>query len=89
MQHGLPVVATHVSGHPEVIEHGVTGLLVPVDDPAAMANAALRILGDSSLEAHLGDAGLTVVSSNFSVERQVAAYIAEYKKLVRSRKRTS
>ena len=89
MQHGLPVVATRVSGHPEVIEDGTNGLLVPLDDPAAMAGAALRILQDPSLEARFGAAGRTVVAERFSVERQTAAYLAKYEQLVRSRERES
>jgi len=89
MQHRLPVVATRVSGHPEVIDDGVNGLLVPLDDPAAMANAALRLLDDASLGARFGDHGQSVVAGRFSVERQVAAYLAEYEELIRSRSHSS
>jgi glycosyltransferase involved in cell wall biosynthesis len=84
MQHGLAVVATRVSGHPEVIEDGVNGLLVPLDDPTAMANAVLRLFDDPSLLARYGTAGRSVVHSQFSVERQVAAYLSEYEGLLRS-----
>lgn len=85
MQHGLAVVATRVSGHPEVIEDGVNGLLVPLDDPAAMANAALRVLEDEPLRARLGAHGRSVAANRFSVERQIASYLVEYERLVRSR----
>jgi glycosyltransferase involved in cell wall biosynthesis len=87
MQHGLAVVATRVSGHPEVIEDGVNGLLVPLDDPAAMANAVLRVLEDASLRAQLGAHGRSAAAGRFSVERQIAGYLGEYDRLVRSRER--
>ena len=41
---GTPVVATRVDGLPEVVDDGVTGALVPPDDPAALAEAVLRVL---------------------------------------------
>lgn len=81
MQHGLPVVATRVSGHPEVITDNVSGLLVPLDDPAAMADAALRVLDNASLGERFAAAGWAVVTDRFSIERQVAAYLAEYRSL--------
>jgi glycosyltransferase involved in cell wall biosynthesis len=86
MQYGLPVVATHVSGHPEVIDEGVNGFLVPLDDPTAMANAALRVLEDASLGSRLGANGRSTAASRFSVERQVTTYLAEYEHLVRNRR---
>lgn len=46
MASGLPVVATAVSAIPELVEHGVSGLLVPPQDPQAMAQAVLRALTD-------------------------------------------
>jgi glycosyltransferase involved in cell wall biosynthesis len=81
LQYGLPVVATRVSGHPEVIEDGVTGLLVPLDRPADMAGAALRVLDDPAWGARLGATGRSVAASRFSVDRQVAGYLAEYERL--------
>src|SRR5262249_20949455 len=54
---GVPVVATAISGIPELIEDGVTGLLVPPDDPAALAGAIERLLGDPALRRRLGEAG--------------------------------
>ena len=43
---GLPVVAMNVAGVPEAVEHDVTGLLTPADDPAAFAGAIERLLTD-------------------------------------------
>ena len=50
---GVPVVATPVNGIPEVVEHDVTGLLVPVGDPAALATAIDAVLDDPLLRARL------------------------------------
>jgi glycosyltransferase involved in cell wall biosynthesis len=50
---GVPVVATPVGGIAETVVDGETGLLVPVDDPAALAAAILRLLGDPELGGRL------------------------------------
>jgi glycosyltransferase involved in cell wall biosynthesis len=81
MQHGLPVVATRVSGHPEVIEDQLNGLLVPVDNPVAMANAALRLLADQELANRFGVAGRSIVDDRFAVDQQISAYVAIYERL--------
>ena len=46
MAAGTPVVASRVDGLPEVVDDGVTGLLVPPEDPEALADAVLQVLGD-------------------------------------------
>lgn len=46
---GIPVVATRTGGIPEIVEDGVTGLLVPPRDPASLARAILRMLEDDEL----------------------------------------
>lgn len=85
MQHGLPVVATRVSGHPEVIEDAVNGFLVPLDNPPAMSNAVLRILEDASLGARFSATAQSAVCDRFSVDQQMSSYVAEYEQLARTR----
>ena len=51
MAAGAPVVATAVSGIPELVEHEVNGLLIPPDDPEALADALLRLHDDPELTA--------------------------------------
>lgn len=53
MMHGRPVVASRVGGLKEVVEDGVSGLLVPVGDAAALAEAVGRVLADDALAAQL------------------------------------
>jgi glycosyltransferase involved in cell wall biosynthesis len=77
---GKPVVATRVSSAPEIVLDGETGLLVPPDDPDALAEAALALLGDPARAAVMGHAGLARARREFSVaqmaERTAAVYAA-------------
>jgi phosphatidylinositol alpha-mannosyltransferase len=57
MAAGLPVVATDIAGYREVVRHDQEGLLVPPEDPAALADSLGRVLSDQSLAARLGEAG--------------------------------
>ena len=62
----LPCVATRVSGIPELIEDGVTGLLAPPGDPVALAATVERLVRDPELRRRLGAAGERRVRSDFS-----------------------
>jgi glycosyltransferase involved in cell wall biosynthesis len=72
---GRPVVATAAPGAGDVIEDGHTGLLVPPGDPAAMAGAILRVLGDPGLAERLGRGGREHAGE--FCERRMAARFAE------------
>ncbi len=82
MASGVPVVATRVGGNPEVIEHGVTGLLVPSRDSAALAAAVGRVLDDKDLAASFSQAGIRRVAELFSMERSVRETEHLYQRLV-------
>jgi glycosyltransferase involved in cell wall biosynthesis len=83
---GLPVVATHVGGNSEVVADGETGLMVPAQDPAALARAMVRILRDPVQGEVLGRAGRERVEKRFDVRRMVAEYEALYAALLESRR---
>ena len=76
-----PVVATTAGGIPEVVEHGVTGLLVPPKDPEALARAIVRLLKDQALRKRLGTAGLDRVRERYSAERMVADTLRVYQRV--------
>lgn len=70
-----PVVSTPVGGIAEIIEDGVSGLLVPPRDPTALAAALLRLLRDPALRDHLGRAGRLRVAERFDISRNVERFV--------------
>ncbi|GAA1431230.1 glycosyltransferase family 4 protein [Microlunatus lacustris] len=75
---GTPCVATPVTGIPEAVEHEVTGLLVPEHDPAALADALDRLLGDPDLRLGLAKAARDLVETEFDAVRQAARVAAGF-----------
>jgi len=84
MAFGLPVVATNVGGLPEVVQDGVTGILVPSKDPNALADAIVRLLRDPDLRKRLGNAGRERVLSEFRTDRIVEQTLKVYESACRS-----
>lgn len=84
---GKPVVATRVGGVPEVVIDGETGLLVPPDNPAALAHALIRLLDDSCLRSRLGTAARQRVLACFTADRHAAGVQAVYADVLECRHR--
>ena len=83
MASGVPVVAARVGGNPEIVEHDISGLLVPARDPAALAGAIGSLLQDPQLAARLGEAGRRRVTGiSFSMERSLSEVEGLYERLV-------
>lgn len=64
----VPVLATEVSGIPELVAHGRTGWLVPERDPKTLAEALRLLLDDTGLRLRLTEAGAKIVREKFSSE---------------------
>lgn len=82
MASGVPVIAASVGGNPEIIEHDVSGLLVPARDSTALAAAISSLLHDPRLAARFGEAGRRRVAEVFSLERSVGEVESLYERLV-------
>ena len=79
---GLPVVATNVGGLPEIVEHGTTGLLVPPDDPEALASAVADLLRDREQGRRMGAAGRERVARRYNLAAMVDRLLEVYGTLV-------
>ena len=79
---GRPIVTTDVPGCRDVVSDGVNGILVPVRDAAALADALQRLLGDAALRARMGDEGRRRAESEFDVNAVVRATLDEYRKIL-------
>ena len=75
---GRAVVATNVGGLPDAIQDGVTGVLVPPSDPAALREALERLLGDRALRTRLGAAARDHAQSTFTWESSTTATESVY-----------
>lgn len=75
---GLPLVASDVGGNGELAVDGVNGLLVPVDDHAALATALGRIIADPDWAATLGQAGRQRFERYFQAATMIARYQSLY-----------
>ncbi|HVF92013.1 MAG TPA: glycosyltransferase family 4 protein [Blastocatellia bacterium] len=80
---GLPVVTTGISGIPEVVKDGINGLLVPTEDPEALADALIRIGQNRSLAYHLSCEAQSTVSERFDGERFAAQLAALFEEAMR------
>jgi alpha-maltose-1-phosphate synthase len=71
MAYGLPCVGPRAWAVPEIIEDGKTGLLVPPEDPQALADALVRILSDREVARRMGAAGAVRVAEHFTWPRVI------------------
>jgi glycosyltransferase involved in cell wall biosynthesis len=79
MAYGRPVVASAVGGLVDEVRDGVTGLLVPPRDAAALREAIETLLSDSDLRRRLGDAGRTWVRERVSWQASAEATVSAYR----------
>jgi glycosyltransferase involved in cell wall biosynthesis len=77
-----PIVAARAGSAPELVDDGRTGLLVPVDDSQALAEAVSSLLADPARAAAMGAAGLERARAEFSVARMAERTLALYEAVV-------
>ncbi len=87
MAAGLPTIASRVGGNAELVQDGVTGLLVPPEDSSAIAAALLRLLRDPELSRRLAESGKKMAVESYSFERLIREVDALYTELLRRRGR--
>jgi glycosyltransferase involved in cell wall biosynthesis len=86
MDAALPIVATAVGGVPDLIEHGVHGLLVPPGDSAALAGAIGELLGDPRRARALGERARERRREEFDIETLVRRLEALYEELLEEKR---
>ena len=81
MAAGLPVVSTALGGVPEMVGHGITGLIVPERQPVALADALARILADQQFTRSLGEAGRQRAAELFAIDKSAGALRVLFKEI--------
>lgn len=82
---GVPQVATPVNGIPEIVEDGVTGLLVELDNPAALAEAILQLCNSPGLRAEMGRRSRRRALERFEISAVMAKQVRVYRALTEGR----
>ena len=82
MAAGKPVVATRTGGPLDIVEEGVTGLLVEAGDDKQLADAILELLGDPERAAAMGQAGRKRAEEHFDISRVVRQLYEVYDRVM-------
>ncbi len=78
-----PVVASKIGGVEESVEEGITGLLVPPNDPDALANAIIKVLQDNELARYLGENGYKRAITHYNAEINIRRIMEVYDHLLK------
>ncbi len=85
MAYGVAPVVTKCGGSPELVQHGVSGLVVPVADSTALAAAIRTLHEDEALRARLGAGARERIRRDFRIEDTIAKTLALYRGLMAER----
>jgi len=85
MATGLPVVATNVGGNPELVQDGVTGILIPSSDAPALSAGLLNYVTNPALRQAHGQQGRARAVQHFSIASMVTGYEAVYRRVAATR----
>ncbi len=80
---GVPAVVTDIRGCREAVEHGVNGLLFPVGDVDALADALVGLLRDDARRREMGAAGRAMAEERFDEQKVFERVLEEYERLLR------
>jgi glycosyltransferase involved in cell wall biosynthesis len=89
MAAGLPAVVTAVGGNPEVVENGVSGVLVPAGDEQALAAAMLSLLNNPLRRQQMGQAARERFDRYFSLRRFIEAHENLYEQMLAQQQKYS
>ncbi len=81
MQAGRPVVVSDIPGNRDLVEHEVSGLVLPLGDTGAFAKQTHRLLSDPDLANRLGQAAANRIASEFTVEKMISRHASLYESL--------
>ena len=84
MSYGKPIVGCNVGGVPEVVRNGVTGLLVPPENPVLLANAITKILKDKHMRDEMGQEARKHVEAHFTRELMTERTVHAYQRCLKS-----
>lgn len=82
MAAALPVVATNVGGNAEAVQNGVSGYIVPPEDPAALASSILRLLNSPAEAKAMGEAGRHLAAEKFTTDAMMTQTATTYRRLL-------
>jgi glycosyltransferase involved in cell wall biosynthesis len=88
MSCGTPVVGTEIGAYREIVEHNVSGWLVPPSDPRALASAIRMMWNDPELRRRLGEGGRKRILQKFNWRKAAEETLAVYEEIVPPKRRT-
>ncbi len=81
MAYARPVIVTDCGGSPELVVDGVSGIVVPVHDPEAIAAAIRKLIADPALRRRFGEAARERIRTQFRIEDTIEQTLAMYREL--------
>ena len=82
MASGLPIVGTNVGGIPDLVTHGLNGLLVEREQPGQLAESLRQLSGDEAMRIRMGEQGYSRACQNHDIERYVDRLLQVYQEAV-------
>jgi colanic acid/amylovoran biosynthesis glycosyltransferase len=71
----IPVISTNITGIPELVQDGISGILVPPKNERALTEAIIRLINDDTLRRYLGEKAREKVEERFDINKNILKYI--------------